>query len=179
MFEVAAVALVVGIVISFTTIGLLAFIQSLNQLLLVSAGSRANINSNTLAFTTVLSVSIGVLIVGLLLHYGVNSWQPLGVPDTIYTVQLCEKLPMMPAKLKCQRHWNRCWPVSLWLSSRYKCQRFWALVKTFWDLPAYKTIVAQPDLLNGDSIYRWAKQRLFATLPCIGVRRSTFALHRW
>jgi hypothetical protein len=73
MFEVAAVALVVGIVISFTTIGLLAFIQSLNQLLLVSAGSRANINSNTLAFTTVLSVSIGVLIVGLLLHYGVNS----------------------------------------------------------------------------------------------------------
>ncbi len=93
MFMVAAVGLVVGMVSSFTTIGFVELVQSLNQLLLVTAESRANIDPDTLAFVTVLSVSIGGLVVGLLLHYGVKSRRPLGVPDTIYAVQLREKLP--------------------------------------------------------------------------------------
>ncbi|MFT6371547.1 MAG: CIC family chloride channel protein, partial [Gammaproteobacteria bacterium] len=93
MFMVAAIGLVVGMVSSFATIGFVELVQSLNHLFLVTAESRSNVDSNTLAFATVLSVSIGGLIVGLLLHYGVKSRQPLGVPDTIYAVQLREKLP--------------------------------------------------------------------------------------
>ena len=93
MFMVAAVGLVVGMVSSFATIGFVELIQWLNKIFLITAESRSDIDSSSLAFVTVLCVSIGGLIVGLLLHYGVKSRRPLGVPDTVYAVQLREKLP--------------------------------------------------------------------------------------
>lgn len=93
MFMVAAVGLVVGMVSSFATIGFVELVQWLNKIFLITAESRSDIDSSSLAFVTVLCVSIGGLIVGLLLHYGVKSRRPLGVPDTVYAVQLREKLP--------------------------------------------------------------------------------------
>lgn len=93
MFMVVSVGFIVGMASSFATIGFVELVQWLNEILLISAESRTNINPNTLAFATVLCVSIGGLIVGLLLHYGVKSGQPLGVPDAIYAVQLRENLP--------------------------------------------------------------------------------------
>jgi CIC family chloride channel protein len=93
MFMVAAVGLVVSMLSSLATIGFVELVQSLNRLFLVTAESRTNINSDTLPFVTVLSISIGGLIVGLLLHYGVKSRRPLAIPDSIYAVQLRERLP--------------------------------------------------------------------------------------
>ncbi|MFT5657317.1 MAG: CIC family chloride channel protein [Gammaproteobacteria bacterium] len=93
MFLLAAIGLVVGTVSSFATIGFIELVRQLHQYIFVTVVSKAGFGASTQTIVTILSVSIGGLIVGLLLHYGVKSRQPLGVPDAIYAVQLREKLP--------------------------------------------------------------------------------------
>ena len=93
MFLVAAIGLVVGIVSSFATVGFVELVQLLNHLLLITAESRETLTPGVRAVATVLSLSVGGLIVGLIIHYGVASRRPLGIPDSVYAVQLREKLP--------------------------------------------------------------------------------------
>ena len=93
MFLVAAIGLVVGTVSSFATIGFVELVQQLNHLLFISTESRSQLTPEFRALVTVLSLSLGGLIVGLIIHYGVTARRPLGVPDSIYAVQLREKLP--------------------------------------------------------------------------------------
>jgi CIC family chloride channel protein len=83
----------VGLVAAFATAGFVELVQYLNDQLYISAASRANISGNALAFITIAVLTFGGLIVGLILHYGVAQKSSLGPADTIYAIQLREKLP--------------------------------------------------------------------------------------
>lgn len=93
MTVLAAVGLVVGTVSSFATIGFVELVHWLNQLLYISAESRAQLEDGELALATIGTLSVGGLIVGIILHYGVRDRRPLGPAEAIYAVQLREKLP--------------------------------------------------------------------------------------
>ena len=93
MLVVASIGLVVGTISSFATIGFVEIVQWLNQLLFITAESRSGLQTSTLTIATILIPTIGGLIVGLILRYGVAGRNPLGPPDTIYAVQLRDKLP--------------------------------------------------------------------------------------
>jgi CIC family chloride channel protein len=93
MLVVASIGVVVGTISSFTTIGFVEIVHWLNQLLFVTADSRSNLPSNTLSIVTILIPTVGGLIVGLILRFGVASGKSLGPADTIYAVQLRDKLP--------------------------------------------------------------------------------------
>lgn len=93
MLVIAAIGLVVGTISSFATIGFVEIVHWLNQVLFVATESRASLPSGTLALATILIPTIGGLVVGLVLRFGVVAGYSLGPPDTIYAVQLREKLP--------------------------------------------------------------------------------------
>ncbi len=93
MTVLAAIGLVVGTVSSFATIGFVELVQWLNQLLYISSDSRDALEPGKLALVTISVLSLGGLVVGIILHYGVRNGRALGPADTIYAVQLREKLP--------------------------------------------------------------------------------------
>jgi len=93
MLVVAMIGLVVGTISSFATIGFVETVHWLNRVFYITAESRAELPSNALWMITILAPTIGGLIVGLILRYGVNTRKSLGPPETIYAVQLRERLP--------------------------------------------------------------------------------------
>jgi CIC family chloride channel protein len=93
MLIVALIGLVVGIISSFATIGFVETVNWLNRVFYITTESRADVPVDTLWIITLLVPTLGGLIVGLILRFGVDTRKPLGPPDTIYAVQLREKLP--------------------------------------------------------------------------------------
>ncbi|MCP4432737.1 MAG: chloride channel protein [Gammaproteobacteria bacterium] len=93
MSVLAGVGLVIGTISSFATIGFVEIVQWINHLLFVSAESRSGEDVVKLTLMTIATLSLGGLVVGIMLHYGVHQKKPLGPTDAIYSVQLREKLP--------------------------------------------------------------------------------------
>ncbi len=89
---IALVGLVAGLITAFATIGFVELVHYLNDVLYVSASSRAGLDSGRLWLITASVLSIGGLVVGLTLRYGVEGGTQTGPADTIYAVQLREKL---------------------------------------------------------------------------------------
>ena len=87
------VGLAVGLVTAFATIGFIEFVKVLNRLLLVDPAVRAGHDEILVALVTVAVLTLGGLVVGLILRYGGGHGAPLGPADTIYAVQLKERLP--------------------------------------------------------------------------------------
>ena len=85
--------MIVGLVAAFATAGFVEMVQYLNDQLFISTTSRANISGNALALITVAVLTFGGLAVGLILHYGVAQKSSLGPADTIFAIQLRERLP--------------------------------------------------------------------------------------
>ena len=90
---ISLAGMIVGLAAAFATAGFVELVQYLNDQLFISTQSRAILPAGELAFTTIGVLSIGGLIVGLLLHYGVSSKASVGPADTIFALQLHEKLP--------------------------------------------------------------------------------------
>ncbi len=93
MLAITLVGTVVGLVAGFATIGFVELVRYLNDLLYISPDSRAGLDGFELAAITVGVLGLGGLAVGLILHYGVEDSRPAGPPETIYAVQLHERLP--------------------------------------------------------------------------------------
>jgi len=93
MVSISLVGLMIGLTTAFATIGFVELIQYLNDILYVSASSRAGIEDGRLWLITIASLTIGGLVVGLIMRYGVDQHEPTGPQDTIYAVQLHERLP--------------------------------------------------------------------------------------
>ena len=90
---IALVGLVVGLITAFATIGFVELVQYLNEILYVSAASRAGLERGELWLVTFAVLGAGGLVVGLTLRYGVEGGSQTGPADTIYAVQLQERLP--------------------------------------------------------------------------------------
>jgi CIC family chloride channel protein len=93
MLVITLIGLLVGTISSFATIGFVEIVSLLNQALYIDADSRNGVDSATLAIITLLVPTLGGLVVGLILRFGVGNGKSLGPPDTIYAVQLRENLP--------------------------------------------------------------------------------------
>lgn len=93
MAAISLVGLISGLIAAFATIGFVELVQYLNDLLYVSPTSRAELAVGQLWMVTIAVLTIGGLLVGLTLRYGVETGQQTGPADTIYAVQLHEKLP--------------------------------------------------------------------------------------
>ena len=93
LVTISLAGLIVGLIAAFATAGFVELVSYLNDLLMVSASSRADMDSGELALITIAVLTIGGLAVGLILRYGVEQRAPLGPADTIYAVQLHERLP--------------------------------------------------------------------------------------
>ena len=93
MMVVASIGLVVGTISSFATVGFVEIVHWLNRVLYITLESRAEIQTQTLWIITILVPTLGGLIVGLILRYGVETGRSLGPPETIYAVQLRKRLP--------------------------------------------------------------------------------------
>ena len=87
------VGVVVGLLTAFAAIGFVALVQFLNDLLFISTDSRARLAEVPLALATIAVLTLGGLTVGLLLQFGVERKEPVGPADTIFAVQLHERLP--------------------------------------------------------------------------------------
>lgn len=83
----------IGLTTAFATIGFVELVQYLNDILYVSASSRAGVADGRLWLFTIASLTIGGLVVGLIMQYGVERKESNGPHDTIYAVQLHERLP--------------------------------------------------------------------------------------
>ena len=96
LFEIttiSVVGMIVGLVAAFATAGFVYLVFYLNELLFISDTSRAGLGDMERTVATLLVLSLGGLAVGLIMHYGVSRRAPLGPADTIYAVQLHERLP--------------------------------------------------------------------------------------
>ena len=93
MVSISLVGLVIGLPTAFATIGFVELVHYLNDILYVSASSRAGIEDGHLWLITIASLTIGGLVVGLIMQYGVERHESNGPHDTIYAVQLHERLP--------------------------------------------------------------------------------------
>lgn len=94
--QITAISLVgtgIGLTAAFATMGFIGLIDWLNDLLFVSSASRATLSPGQLAVATVVVLSSGGLLLGLLLYYGVQQRSALGPADTLFAVQLHERLP--------------------------------------------------------------------------------------
>jgi len=91
--------LIVGLIAAFATVGFVEMVQYLNDLLFISASSRASLSGMQLSLMTIATLTIGGLIVGLIMQFGVSQKPSLGPPDTIFAVQLHERLPTPMAGL--------------------------------------------------------------------------------
>jgi len=90
---ISLAGMIVGLVAAFATAGFVELVQYLNDKLFISTLSRASMPAGELAMITIAVLTFGGLIVGLLLHYGVSSKASIGPADTIFAIQLHEKLP--------------------------------------------------------------------------------------
>jgi len=93
MLVISLVGLIVGLIASFATIGFVELVKYLTDILYVSPSSRAQAQGEHLWLITIAVLTIGGLVVGLTLQYGVTQHDSIGPPDTIYAVQLNERLP--------------------------------------------------------------------------------------
>ena len=93
MLILSGIGLLVGSVSSFATIGFIELVLWLNDLLFVSVQSRSQLSTGMLAVATIATLSFGGLLVGVILHFGVKGGSVLGPADSIYAVQLRERLP--------------------------------------------------------------------------------------
>ena len=93
MVSISLVGLVIGLTTAFATIGFVELVQYLNDILYVSASSRAGVADGRLWLITIASLTVGGLVVGLIMQYGVERKESNGPHDTIYAVQLHERLP--------------------------------------------------------------------------------------
>jgi CIC family chloride channel protein len=93
MAAIALVGLVVGLTTAFATIGFVELVHYLTDILYISQSSRAETEGEYLWLITIAVLTIGGLAVGLILQYGVNHGEAVGPPETIYAVQLHERLP--------------------------------------------------------------------------------------
>lgn len=91
--------LIVGLIAAFATVGFVELVQFLNDLLFISASSRASLSGVQLWLITIATLTIGGLIVGLIMQFGVSQKPSLGPPDTIFALQLHERLPTPMAGL--------------------------------------------------------------------------------
>ena len=85
--------LIVGLIAAFATEGFLALVLYLNDVLFISASSRASLSGLPLALITIATLTFGGLAVGLIMQFGVRKELSLGPPDTIFALQLHERLP--------------------------------------------------------------------------------------
>ena len=90
---VALIGLVVGLTTAFATIGFVELVHYLTEVLYISQSSRAQIEGESLWLITIAVLTIGGLAVGLILQYGVEKGDSIGPTETIYAVQLHERLP--------------------------------------------------------------------------------------
>lgn len=90
---IALIGVVVGLSTAFATIGFVELVHYLNEILYISLSSRAGIEGEYLWLITIAVLTIGGLMVGLILQFGVEQDEPIGPPETIYAVQLHERLP--------------------------------------------------------------------------------------
>ncbi len=90
---ISLAGLIVGSVAAFATAGFVELVHYLNDRLYVSPSSRATLAGGELALVTIAVLTLGGLLVGLILRYGVDRRVPLTPVDTIYAVQLHERLP--------------------------------------------------------------------------------------
>ena len=93
MTAISLVGLIVGLTTAFATIGFVELVQYLTDIFYVSPSSRSRVEVDYLWLITIAVLTIGGLVVGLTLQYGVTEKDPIGPPDTIYAVQLHERLP--------------------------------------------------------------------------------------
>ena len=90
---IAVVGLTVGLCAAFATIGFVELVNYLADILYVSASSRAQADGDHLWLITIAVLTIGGLVVGLILQFGVKRGVSSGPVDTIYAVQMHERLP--------------------------------------------------------------------------------------
>lgn len=90
---ITLVGLLVGFTTAFATIGFVELVHYLTEILYINPSSRADIKSEYLWLITIAVLTIGGLAVGLILQYGVKQGRAIGPPETIYAVQLHERLP--------------------------------------------------------------------------------------
>lgn len=90
---ISLVGLVSGLITAFATIGFVELVKYLNDILYVSPASRAGLGDASLWLVTISVLTIGGLVVGLTMRYGIEGGQQAGPADTIYAVQLHERLP--------------------------------------------------------------------------------------
>ena len=90
---ISIAGLFVGLIAAFATVGFVELVQYLNDNLFVSTAARAGRDTLQLTIATIAVLTIGGLVVGLILRYGVEHRAPLGPADTIQAVQLHERLP--------------------------------------------------------------------------------------
>ncbi len=93
LIAVTLTGLAVGLVAAFATTGFVEGVRYLNDLLYVSSASRLGLDPGKLFIITMITLTTGGLAVGLVLRYGVDSGYPAGPVETIYAVQLHERLP--------------------------------------------------------------------------------------
>jgi len=87
------VGLGVGLPAAFAAAGFVELFNYLNDLLFISPASRSGLSSAEIGAATVLVLTGGGLVVGLILQFGVEQRNPHGPADTIFAVQLHERLP--------------------------------------------------------------------------------------
>ena len=86
MAVLAMIGLAVGSISAFATVGFVELVYWLNQQLYVSSTSRHLLTPGILASITIAVLTIGGLVVGMILHFGVREKRPLGPTDVIYAV---------------------------------------------------------------------------------------------
>lgn len=90
----AAIACVIGIVVSLAAIAFVEGVHWLNEVLYISPRTRVQVHDPLLLNTaTILVPTIGGLVVGILLQKAAKERRPLGPPDAIRAVQLRANLP--------------------------------------------------------------------------------------
>ncbi len=93
MLVLSLIGLTVGSISSFATIGFVELVLWLNDVLYVTQAGREQLDSGMLAIVTISVLTLGGLLVGIILNIGIKPGTSLGPADTIYAVQLREKLP--------------------------------------------------------------------------------------
>ena len=93
LVALSLVGLVVGLITAFAAVGFVKLFNYLNDLLFISAASRDGLAATELALITVAVLASGGLAVGLILQFGVERRTPHGPADTLFAVQLHERLP--------------------------------------------------------------------------------------
>lgn len=93
MLATSLIGVIVGLSAAFATVGFVELEYLLNETLFVTSASRATLDSYHLAWITFIVLGGGGLMVGLILQYGTDQGTQTGPADSIYAVQLNERLP--------------------------------------------------------------------------------------